>query len=60
MLTAASPGVGSKLPQHPLAGEMVNYALGAQRDFQLAASVPPEVREAVTYGRPTAGRDLLK
>ena len=48
------------MPQHPLAGEMVNDALGAQRDFQLAASVPPEVREAVTYGRPTAGRDLLK
>jgi len=28
---------------------MVNDALGAQRDFQLAASVPPEVREAVTF-----------
>ena len=41
------------MPQHPPAGEIVNDALGAQRDAQLAASVPPDVREAVTYGRPT-------
>jgi hypothetical protein len=28
--------------------------LGAQPDAQLARSVPQEVREAVTYGRPVA------
>jgi hypothetical protein len=32
---------------------MVNDTLGAQRDAQLTASVPADVREAVTYGRPT-------
>lgn len=36
-----------------LAFSTVNDALGAQPDAQLAASVPPEVREAVTYDRPT-------
>jgi uncharacterized peroxidase-related enzyme len=35
-----------------LAFSTVNDALGAQPDAQLAASLPPEVREAVTYGRP--------
>jgi alkylhydroperoxidase family enzyme len=36
-----------------LAFSTVNDALGAQPDAQLAASVPPEAREAVTYDRPT-------
>jgi uncharacterized peroxidase-related enzyme len=35
-----------------LAFSTVNDALGAQPDAQLARSLPPEVREAVTYGRP--------
>jgi uncharacterized peroxidase-related enzyme len=35
-----------------LAFSTVNDALGAHPDAQLAASLPPEVREAVTYGRP--------
>ena len=35
-----------------LAFSTVNDALGASPDARLAASVPPEVREAVTYGRP--------
>jgi len=30
------------------------YSLGAQPDAQLAQSLPREVREAVTYGRPAA------
>ena len=37
-----------------LAYSMINDALGAQPDAQLAQSLPPEVREAVTYGRPVA------
>jgi uncharacterized peroxidase-related enzyme len=32
----------------------VNDALGAQPDAELAQSLPSEVREAVTYGRPVA------
>jgi uncharacterized peroxidase-related enzyme len=32
----------------------VNDSLGAQPDAQLARSLPPQVREAVTYGRPAA------
>jgi uncharacterized peroxidase-related enzyme len=35
-----------------LAFSTVNDSLGAQPDAQLAQSLPPEVREAVTYGRP--------
>ena len=35
-----------------LAFSTVNDALGAHPDAQLAASLPAEVREAVTYGRP--------
>ena len=35
-----------------LAFATVNDALGAQPDAQLAASLPAEVRAAVTYGRP--------
>jgi uncharacterized peroxidase-related enzyme len=35
-----------------LAFSTVNDALGAQPDWQLADAVPPEVRGAVTYGRP--------
>jgi len=35
-----------------LAFSTVNDALGAHPDSQLAASLAPEVREAVTYGRP--------
>jgi len=37
-----------------LAFSTVNDALGAPPDAQLAASLPPEVREAVTYGRPAS------
>jgi len=37
-----------------LAFSTVNDALGAQPDARLAASLPPEVREAVTYGRPAS------
>jgi uncharacterized peroxidase-related enzyme len=37
-----------------LAFSTVNDALGAQPDAQLAASLPREVREAVTFGRPAA------
>jgi uncharacterized peroxidase-related enzyme len=37
-----------------LAFSTVNDALGAQPDAQLAQSLPPEVRDAVTYGRPVA------
>jgi hypothetical protein len=32
----------------------INDSLGARPDAHLAASVPQEVREAVTYGRPVA------
>jgi uncharacterized peroxidase-related enzyme len=38
-----------------LAFSTVNDALGAQPDAQLAGSLPPEVRQAVTFGRPVAG-----
>jgi uncharacterized peroxidase-related enzyme len=37
-----------------LAFSTINDSLGAQPDAQLAESLPPEVREAVTYGRPVA------
>jgi uncharacterized protein YciW len=37
-----------------LAISTINDALGAQPDTQLAQSLPPQVREAVTYGRPVA------
>jgi len=37
-----------------LAFSTVNDALGAQPDAELAQSLPSEVREAVTYGRPVA------
>ena len=37
-----------------LAFSTINDSLGAQPDAQLAASVPQQVREAVTYGRPVA------
>jgi uncharacterized peroxidase-related enzyme len=37
-----------------LAFSTINDALGAQPDAQLAQSLPPEVREAVVYGRPVA------
>ena len=37
-----------------LAFSMINDSLGAQPDAQLARSLPREVREAVTYGRPVA------
>jgi uncharacterized peroxidase-related enzyme len=33
----------------------INDSLGAQPDAQLAQSLPRQVREAVTYGRPVAG-----
>jgi uncharacterized peroxidase-related enzyme len=37
-----------------LAFSTINDALGAQPDAQLAQSLPRDVREAVTYGRPVA------
>ena len=37
-----------------LAFSTINDSLGAQPDAQLAQSLPPQVREAVTYGRPAA------
>jgi uncharacterized peroxidase-related enzyme len=37
-----------------LAFSTVNDSLGAQPDAELARSLPAEVREAVTYGRPVA------
>jgi uncharacterized peroxidase-related enzyme len=37
-----------------LAFSTINDSLGAQPDAQLALSVPQEVRQAVTYGRPVA------
>ncbi|HXW46061.1 MAG TPA: hypothetical protein VEL03_14805 [Streptosporangiaceae bacterium] len=37
-----------------LAFSTINDALGAQPDAQLAQSLPPEVRESVTYGRAVA------
>src|SRR5580692_11133164 len=37
-----------------LAFSTINDALGAQPDAELAQSVSPQVREAVTYGRPAA------
>jgi uncharacterized peroxidase-related enzyme len=37
-----------------LAFSTINDSLGAQPDAELARSVPPKVREAVTYGRPAA------
>jgi hypothetical protein len=35
-----------------LAFSTVNDALGANPDWQLVGTAPPEVRSAVTYGRP--------
>ena len=37
-----------------LAFSTINDSLGAQPDAELAQSLPPVVREAVTYGRPIA------
>jgi hypothetical protein len=37
-----------------LAFSTINDSLGAQPDAQLAESLPREVREAVSYGRPVA------
>ena len=37
-----------------LAFSTINDSLGAQPDAQLALSLPQEVREAVSYGRPVA------
>ena len=37
-----------------LAFSTINDSLGAQPDAQLAQSLPQEVREAITYGRPVA------
>ena len=42
-----------------LAFSTINDALGAQPDAQLAQSLPPEVREAVTYGRPVAEASVI-
>jgi uncharacterized peroxidase-related enzyme len=39
-----------------LAFSTINDCLGAQPDAQLAQSLPQQVRDAVTYGRPVAGR----
>lgn len=40
-----------------LAFSTVNDALGARPDWQLAEAAPPEVRSAVTFGRPTTARN---
>jgi alkylhydroperoxidase family enzyme len=37
-----------------LAFSTINDALGAQPDARMAGALPPEVQEAVTYGRPVA------
>jgi hypothetical protein len=37
-----------------LAFATINDSLGAQPDAELAQSLPQQVREAVTYGRPVA------
>ena len=37
-----------------LAFSTINDSLGAQPDAELAQSLPPDVREAVTYGRPVS------
>lgn len=37
-----------------LAFSTVNDALGVRPDWQLAAAAPPEVKQAVTFGRPSA------
>jgi uncharacterized peroxidase-related enzyme len=42
-----------------LAFSTINDALGAQPDAQLARSLPREVREAVTYGRPVAQESAI-
>jgi SAM-dependent methyltransferase/alkylhydroperoxidase family enzyme len=40
-----------------LAFAAVNDALGAQPDAELAATAPPAVRDAVTFGRPVSATD---
>lgn len=40
-----------------LAFSTINDALGVRPDWQVAAAAPPEVRSAVTFGRPSAARD---
>lgn len=42
-----------------LAFSTVNDALGVRPDWQVAAAAPPEVRRAVTFGRPVAEPALL-
>ena len=42
-----------------LAFSTINDSLGAQPDAQLAQSLPSQVREAVTYGRPVAQAQAL-
>jgi len=39
-----------------LAFSTINDALGVEPDRQIAEAAPPEVRDAVDYGRPTEGR----
>jgi len=39
-----------------LAFATVNDALGVSPDWQIAQAAPPEVREAVTFGRPSAAQ----
>ena len=39
-----------------LAFSTINAALGARPDWQVAAAAPPEVQQAVAYGRPVAAR----
>ena len=39
-----------------LAFSTINAALGARPDWQVAAAAPPEVQQAVAYGRPVAER----
>ncbi len=42
-----------------LAFSTINDALGAQPDAELAQSLPNDVREAVTYGRPVAQQSAV-
>jgi alkylhydroperoxidase family enzyme len=42
-----------------LAFSTINDSLGAQPDAQFAQSLPREVREAVTYGRPVAQASVV-
>ena len=58
LVTAAASALGDSYCSLAWGGKLafstINDSLGAQPDAQLAQSLPREVREAVTYGRPVA------